>query len=88
MSLRISSAICFAALVMGCTTESPAPDGEMIDCAIGPGAELNRVCTLERIDGDGIELFLVHHPDGSFRRLGFDRDALAWSAIDGAAEIE
>ncbi len=87
MSLRIFSAVASAGLLVACSTESPAPEGEMIDCAIGPGAELSGVCTLEQIDGDRIELFLVHHPDGSFRRLGFDRNTLAWTAMDGAADI-
>ncbi|WP_298466782.1 hypothetical protein [uncultured Erythrobacter sp.] len=44
----------------------------MIDCAIGPGAEYSEVCTLEWLGDELDSEFLIHHPDGSFRRFAFD----------------
>lgn len=68
MSLRIFSAGFCALALAGCGGgASPEPEGNTIDCAIGPGAEYSSVCTLERV-GEGAE-FLIHHPDGGFRRL-------------------
>ena len=84
MSLRISSALFFAAIAAGCTTESPAPEGDLIDCAIGPGAEFSKVCTLEVV-GDGE--FLLHSPDGSFRRLVWS-EAEGLRTADGAESID
>ncbi|WP_379921228.1 hypothetical protein [Erythrobacter sp. R86502] len=56
------------AVLAACSqTESPPPPGEPIACAIGAGAELSAVCTLETVEGDGV--FLIHHPDGGFRRF-------------------
>lgn len=84
MSLRISSA---AAIVMlaGCTTESPAPEGDTIDCAIGPGAGFSKVCTLERA---GQNEFLIHSPNGGFRRLLIDPGTGEYGAVDGADPLD
>ena len=47
------------ALLAACAGESEAPEGATIACAIGPGSELQEVCTLEAIGGDedGIRRF-------------------------------
>ena len=85
MSLRISSAALAVALVSGCAQESPPPEGDTIDCAIGPGADYSAVCTLERV---GADTYLIHTPDGSFRRLRFDPEAGEFGSVDGADELE
>lgn len=83
MSLRISSAAISAALLTACATESPAPEGDMIDCAIGPGADYSKVCTLEvRNDGE----FLIHSPDGGFRRFTWG-EAGGVRSTDGADPV-
>ncbi|MEM8726662.1 MAG: hypothetical protein AAGE86_14185 [Pseudomonadota bacterium] len=90
MSLRISNALLALALMAACSSESPEPDGDTIDCAIGPGAEYSDVCTLEAvaaIASDAGDAFLLHTPDGSFRRVAFDREQNEWSATDGADGI-
>ncbi|MEM8723931.1 MAG: hypothetical protein AAGE86_00270 [Pseudomonadota bacterium] len=85
MSLRISSAAALAVLLTACATESPAPDGDMIACAIGPGADYSKVCTLEEV-GEGE--FLIHSPNGGFRRLLFDPQAGEFGAVNGADALE
>ncbi|MEM7664342.1 MAG: hypothetical protein AAF250_00665 [Pseudomonadota bacterium] len=90
MCLRISSALLALVLIAGCSTESPAPDGDTIDCAIGPGADFSDVCTLESVAanaGDVGKALLLHAPDGSFRRVAFDHQLNEWSAADGADGI-
>ncbi len=55
----------------------------MIDCAIGPGSDYSEVCTLE-VAGDGE--FLIHGPDGGFRRFTLtDGDSV--QSIDGADPV-
>lgn len=85
MSLRIFSAAASTLLLAACATESPAPDGDMIDCAIGPGADYSKVCTLEEA---GTGEFLIHSPNGGFRRLLFDTQAGEFGAVDGADELK
>jgi len=53
----------------------------MIECAIGPGADYSKVCTLEEA---GEDEFLIHSPNGGFRRLLFDPQAGEFGAVDGA----
>ena len=85
MSLRISSAALAFILVGGCEQESPPPKGDTIECAIGAGADYSAVCTLERV---GADTYLIHTPDGSFRRLRFDPEAGEFGSVDGADELE
>ncbi|MEM6907699.1 MAG: hypothetical protein AAF494_03380 [Pseudomonadota bacterium] len=57
-------------LLAACASESGTPLGADIECAIGSGAKLSDGCILEGIDGGNG--FVIHHPDGGFRR--FERD--------------
>jgi hypothetical protein len=82
MSLRISSALAAAALLAACAAESPPPPGETVACAIGKGSDVASDCTLERV-ADGAE-FVIHHPDGGFRRLIRDPANGALVPGDGA----
>lgn len=87
MFLRISSAIALAAALSACGPESVPPEGDTIACAIGSGADFAEVCTLERADEDG-STFLIHGPDGSFRRLLIDPATGDFGAEDGADSLE
>lgn len=91
MSMRISSALAAlapAAALAACGPVSPDPQGDTIACAIGEGAEFAEVCTLERVAGEDGTVFLVHAPDGSFRRLRFDPAKGEFGSVDGADALE
>ena len=84
MFLRIFSALTGLALLAGCEqAESPPPPGEKVECAIGAGAALSPVCTLEQVGSDVI----LHHPDGGFRRLTRDPSTGALAPRDGAETL-
>lgn len=83
MSLRTSSLVLPAFLLAACGSETPAPQGPEVRCAIGPGAELAEVCTLERTDP--VE-FIIHHPDGGFRRFVW-ADTGELTLADGAEPL-
>ncbi len=84
MSLRIFSPIGLLVLFAGCDAAvSPPPPGEAVECAIGAGAGLSPVCTLERVGNDVI----LHHPDGGFRRLIRDPATGALTPRDGAEAL-
>ena len=83
MSMRIYSTSLFALTLIGCGVESPEPEGAKIACAIGPGAEMAKVCTLEVTSPEDV---IVHHPDGGFRRLAYEGEAIR--SADGAFEAE
>ncbi|MEQ5786523.1 hypothetical protein J3454_01305 [Erythrobacter sp. NFXS35] len=82
MSLRISSAVVLLPLVAACAAESPLPPGDAVDCAIGAGADLSPVCTMEWVSGSAE--VVLHHPDGGFRRLARDPASGALAPLDGA----
>ena len=88
MSMRISSLAIATVLLAGCSgEESPPPDGDTVACAIGAGADFAEVCTLEKIS-DGDANFLLHTPDGSFRRLMIDPASGEFGSVDGADVLE
>lgn len=86
MYLRIFSIGLAGAALTACGSEieTPEPQGDGIECAIGPGTEMANVCTLEVISTDE---FVVHHPDGGFRRFIIGDDN-AFMPADGADEFE
>lgn len=85
MFLRTFSLATLGLMVSACGAgETPEPEGDSIACAIGPGAEFSNVCTLEILSP---ATFLIHHPEGGFRR--FIRDAEGTiSEADGAAKLD
>ncbi len=86
MSLRTSSALAAIALLAACgAAESPPSPGDAIECAIGEGAEFGSVCKLERVAGT--KEFILHHPDGGFRRITFDPATGTLAPLDGAEPI-
>ena len=88
MSLRISSIAIASTLLAGCGgEESLPPEGDTVECAIGVGADFAEVCTLESVS-DGKANFLLHAPDGSFRRLMIDPASGEFGSVDGADVLE
>lgn len=59
---------------------APRPAGETIACAIGEPVAFDEECIVERTGED----IVVHHPDGSFRRLTLDPAGAGLIAADGA----
>ncbi|AUX70050.1 hypothetical protein CHX26_11635 [Porphyrobacter sp. HT-58-2] len=68
------------ALLAACGSERPPPGDEIV-CAIGAGADFSPVCTLEQASGGQ---YVLHHPDGGFRRLTLDPASGELAARDGA----
>jgi hypothetical protein len=86
MCLRIYSALALFLAVAACGEEvSPPPPGDMVDCAIGGAAELTQVCTLEQVAGT--QDFVIHHPDGGFRRFTYDAASGDIATFDGAESV-
>ncbi len=85
MYLRIFSAAIVALSLAACSVaETPEPEGDTVECAIGEGASFANACTLEWIDEDERQEFLIHHPEGGFRRFSVNEDASGVTAVDGA----
>ncbi|UAB77282.1 hypothetical protein INR77_10710 [Erythrobacter sp. SCSIO 43205] len=85
MYLRTFSAGLLAIGLAACGVgETPEPEGDKVDCAIGAGAEFANVCTLEWIGDEVGQKFLIHHPEGGFRRFSVNEDASGVIALDGA----
>ncbi len=87
MFLRISSITVAAALLASCAQETKQPDGEKIACKLESNQELDEVCTLEVAMQEGEPIVVVHHPDGSFRRLDSDRETEGLETMDGADQL-
>lgn len=85
MYLRISSVGLALGLLAACGPESTPPEGNTVACAIGEGSEFAEVCTLEPSEEAGV--YLIHSPDGGFRRLMFDPAAGEFGSVDGADEL-
>jgi hypothetical protein len=63
----------------------PTSAGTKIDCALGAGAALAHVCSVEEAQTDDGLTLTLHHPDGGFRRLLVTTDGRGVIAADGAA---
>jgi hypothetical protein len=85
MFLRISNALGALALLAACGSESPPSPGDKVDCAIGEAEALAKDCTLEKVAGT--QDFVVHHPDGGFRRFTRDPATGGIATFDGAENI-
>ncbi len=87
MFLRIFSSVTLFAALAACgsatETSEGAPEGSMVSCAIGPGSDFSDVCTFEKISGGE---FVIHHPDGGFRRFALTDDAAAPIGVADGAE--
>ncbi|MEP2736271.1 MAG: hypothetical protein ABJP34_08220 [Erythrobacter sp.] len=87
--MRIFAGLSMAALgafITGCSGEaSPMPEGQTIECAIGAGVEMGPDCVGEQIAGG--EIFVIHHPDGSFRRFEMLPDDAGIGLADGAGVL-
>ena len=85
--MRISSALASILLLAACAADGASPPGDAIECALGPGADFEAVCTLERVRADEADMLVLHHPDGGFRRLTVLPDGKGVAPTDGAAAV-
>ena len=82
--MRASLSFAAIALLGACSSGGDGIRGEPIECAIGSAEQMARDCSLERIGrGEGVR-YVVHHPDGGFRRLELAPDAKGFTPADGA----
>lgn len=87
MSLRTFSLLASGTLLLAsCGPEAEALPGEVVECALGLGAQLSPACTLEREEaGEQKEMrVVIHHPGGGFRRIRLDAETLGVTPADGA----
>ena len=83
MFLRIFSCAALVGTLAACGSETEAPGGPVVECAIGPGSDFSEVCTFERLSGGE---FVIHHPDGGFRRFALTDDAVSPVGVADGAE--
>lgn len=83
--LLTSSALLGLAACSGAPEESKTPEGDPIECALGPGAELVPVCLYE-IKEEDREL-IIWHPDGGFRRFDLLPGGAGVASTDGAEDV-
>jgi hypothetical protein len=85
MSTRISSpALLLLLAACGAGGQADQAAGEPIACALGGAVEFTEDCTLERTTVEGVQVLVVRHPDGGFRRLEVSKDGQNLLAADGA----
>jgi hypothetical protein len=83
MFTRISS-LALLPLLAACGQAAPEEPKERIACAVGGAIEFSDDCGLERTSTEGVQGFVVRHPDGGFRRLEVSQDGQNLLAADGA----
>lgn len=64
----------------------------LIECALGGSETFAQECMVERTERSWQTIFIVHHPDGGFRRFDVvkenEGDALTLETSDGADQVE
>lgn len=90
--MRIFSLFAVTALLAPCLAAcsgdaSPAPEGQTIECAIGAGVEMGPDCIGEQVASADGQIFVIHHPDGSFRRFEMLPDDAGIGLADGAGVL-
>ena len=86
-------------LLSGCTkrgtgAEPPAGGDELasgdnvVPCALAGAKDFARTCTLEQTSKDGLEIWVVRHPDGGFRRFQIIDNGTRIATADGSDEVK
>lgn len=72
-------------VLAGCGEESQPPEGEVIECAIGAGAEFSPDCLYDyRADAGQV---VIWHPDGGFRRFSLLPGGAGVASADGVEQV-
>ncbi|MGD9809734.1 MAG: hypothetical protein AB7U35_00180 [Sphingobium sp.] len=86
--MRISDPLALAAGMVMLSACSGAADpklpGRPVDCRVGGMPDFARDCTMEE---DGFDGFILHHPDGGFRRFRLSRGDMSTATTDGAEKV-
>ena len=86
--MRISDAALLVLGLAGCSAGEPSANGDaLIDCALASAASFTHDCTVERSAADGVNLLIVRHPDGGFRRFKLVEGGKSLAAADGAQAV-
>lgn len=66
------------------------PEGEAVACAVAGAPDFAEDCLVEREHENGADVLVLHHPDGSFRRLAVlpSGGLIAADGADQAVVIE
>lgn len=67
-----------------CAPHGDEVRGDPVACAIGHAGKPEQVCRLERVGTGKTPQFVLHHPDGGFRRLELAPDGKSLAPADGA----
>ena len=91
MSMRISSLVILFAALGACSENDPEElatavetGDQMLECAIGPGAQFSESCTLQKLARDEGTIYRVNHPGGGFRLFSAAEDGSGLIPHDGA----
>ncbi|MEY4237738.1 MAG: hypothetical protein RL339_339 [Pseudomonadota bacterium] len=90
--IRSTLALVPLVVLSACADPAPGEGGvvasEQVWCALGGARDFTQDCTLERSTEEGRPAFVVHHPDGKFRRLLASADGQSLLAADGADQSQ
>ena len=96
----VFAAIALLLVLPGCSkgaagasgSEQSAPQAEITDsrvaCAVGGAKVFTPVCTLDALHEANKEIWVVHHPDGGFRRFQILDNGKIIATADGAFEVQ
>lgn len=74
------------AVLAACSSGRDEVRGEPIECAIGTAEKMTLECRLEKVRRGENLSYVVHHPDGGFRRLVIAPGGKGLVTADGADE--
>lgn len=84
--MKIPALLASLAALSACSgSESEAPQGEAIDCALNGAEAFERVCTYQHIEAD--QQAVIWHPDGGFRRFDLLPGGAGVASADGAEQV-
>jgi hypothetical protein len=83
--MRTGAALLALLALAGCGEESQPPEGEVIECAIGAGADFSPECLYDY--RAGAQEVVIWHPDGGFRRFNLLPGGAGVSSTDGAEQV-
>lgn len=83
--MKAAAALLTLLALAACGEESQPPEGEVIECAIGAGAEFAPDCLYDyRADSQQV---IIWHPDGGFRRFNLLPGGAGVASTDGAEQV-